>query len=153
MLNPGDKAPAFRGIDQQGELIALKDFKGRKLALYFYPADDTPTCTVQACNLRDNMAELTRLGFTVVGVSPDGAAKHKKFETKYNLNFRLIADTDTRIAQAFGVWGPKKFMGRDYIGLHRTTFLINEKGKIEHIIRKPKSKDHAAEIMAAWKSK
>jgi thioredoxin-dependent peroxiredoxin len=150
IIEKGTKAPAFKGVDQDGNKIALSDFKGKKLALYFYPQDATPTCTVQACNLRDNFASLQKEGITIIGVSPDDAASHKKFEAKQQLPFRLIADTAHSIIDAYGVWGEKQLYGRKYMGLHRTTFLIDEKGKIKHIITKPKSKDHAAEIIAAF---
>jgi len=149
-IEKGNKAPAFKGVDQDGNKIALSDFKGKKLALYFYPQDATPTCTVQACNLRDNFTSLQKEGITIIGVSPDDAASHKKFEAKQQLPFRLIADTAHSIIDAYGVWGEKQLYGRKYMGLHRTTFLIDEKGKIKHIITKPKSKDHAAEIIAAF---
>jgi thioredoxin-dependent peroxiredoxin len=150
IIEKGTKAPEFKGVDQDGNKIALSDFKGKKLALYFYPQDATPTCTVQACNLRDNFASLQKEGITIIGVSPDDAASHKKFEAKQQLPFRLIADTAHSIIDAYGVWGEKQLYGRKYMGLHRTTFLIDEKGKIKHIITKPKSKDHAAEIIAAF---
>ena len=150
MLATGDKAPAFKANNQNGETIALKDLKGKKLVVYFYPADDTPTCTKQACNLRDNYAQLLKAGINLIGISPDDEKQHKKFENKYQLPFSLLADVDTKIAQAFGVWGPKKFMGRDYIGLHRTTFLIDETGKIVHVISKPVTKAHAEEILEFW---
>jgi thioredoxin-dependent peroxiredoxin len=150
-LQAGDKAPAFTGIDQNGENISLKDFKGRKLVLYFYPGDDPPTCTTQACNLRDNYAALKRKGFTIVGISADSVKSHKKFQTKYDLPFPLIADEDLKICHAYGVWQLKKFMGRAFMGIVRTTFIINEKGKIEHIITKPKSKIHTEEILAFYK--
>jgi peroxiredoxin Q/BCP len=151
ILQPGDKAPSFTGIDQNGEKIALKDFKGKKLILYFYPSDDTPTCTTQACNLKDNFNSLKRKGFTIVGVSADSVRSHKKFETKYSLPFPLIADEDLNICNAYGVWQLKKFMGREVMGIVRTTFIINEKGKIEHIISKPKSKIHTEEILNLYK--
>lgn len=152
MVTIGKKAPAFKGVDQDGKVISLKDFEGKKLALYFYPADNTPSCTAQACNLRDNIAALKKAGIAVVGVSPDSEKKHQNFIEKFSLPFPLIADTDTKIAQKFGVWGPKKFMGREYIGLIRTTFLIDEKGKVKAIINKPQTKDHAAEILQALKA-
>lgn len=150
-LQPGDKAPAFSGKDQNGNTIALKDFKGKKLVLYFYPHDNTPTCTVQACNVRDNYAALKKAGITIIGISTDDVTSHKKFETKHQLPFPLIADTDLKMVNAYGVWGPKKFMGRVFDGTHRTSFLIDEKGIIRHIISKPKAKMHAAEILDAWK--
>lgn len=149
-LKAGDKAPAFKTKDQDGNAVALKDYKGKKVALYFYPQDDTETCTKQACNLRDNFELLKSKGITVLGVSPDDEKSHKKFEQKFKLPFTLLIDTDTKIAQAYGVWDWKTFMGRTYIGLHRTTFLINEKGKIDHIIERVLSGKHAAQILQLW---
>ena len=149
-LKPGVKAPSFTGIDQNGEKISLKDHAGKKLIIYFYPHDDTPTCTTQACNLRDNYANLLQDGFEVIGISTDPVKKHKKFEAKYELPYALIADEDHSIAQKYGVWGEKKFMGRIFDGIHRTTFLIDEKGKIKNIISKPDTKNHADEILMAW---
>ena len=149
-LKAGSKAPSFSGADQDGNTISLKDFTGKKIIIYFYPKDDTPTCTVQACNLRDNYSGLLQKGFTVIGISPDPVKKHKKFEDKFDLPFTLIADEDHSIAEKYGVWGEKKFMGRTYDGIHRTTFLIDEKGKIRNIIAKPVSKNHTAEILTAW---
>jgi peroxiredoxin Q/BCP len=150
-LQEGDKAPAFKGKDQNGKTISLSDFKGKKLVLYFYPQDDTPTCTVQACNLRDNYALLRKEGFEVLGVSPDEAAKHKKFEAKYNLPFTLLADPEHTIIDKYGVWDEKQLYGRHYMGLLRTTFVIDEKGIIRKIFLRPKNKQHAEEIVAAWK--
>ena len=147
VLKEGDKAPAFSGLDQNGKKVALKDFKGKKLALYFYPQDGTPTCTLQACNLRDHYPALQKAGYDVVGVSPDDVQKHKKFETKHELPFTLIADTSHEILEKYGVWGEKMLYGRKYMGVIRTTFLIDEKGKIVRIIAKPKSKEHASEIL------
>jgi thioredoxin-dependent peroxiredoxin len=146
-LKIGDKAPNFKGIDQNGNEIALKDFKGKKLALYFYPKDLTPGCTDQACDLRDNDSLLEKAGYKIVGVSADDEKMHKKFVAKHNLPFPLIADTDKSIIIQFGVWGPKKFMGREYDGIHRTSFVIDESGNIEKIIEKVNTKDHAAQIM------
>ena len=151
-LTIGQKAPAFTGKDQNGKAISLKDYLGKKVVIYFYPQDDTPTCTVQACNLRDNYALLKKEGFTIIGISPDAEAKHKKFETKYNLPFTLIADDKLKIIEKYNVWGEKKLYGRDYMGLHRTTFLLDEKGIIKHLFLKPKSKQHAEEIIEAWKN-
>ena len=151
-LTIGQKAPAFTGKDQNGKAISLKDYLGKKVVIYFYPQDDTPTCTVQACNLRDNYALLKKEGFTIIGISPDAEAKHKKFETKYNLPFTLIADDKLKIIEKYNVWGEKKLYGRAYMGLHRTTFLLDEKGIIKHIFLKPKSKQHAEEIIEAWKN-
>ena len=148
VLQPGSKAPTFSGTDQHGNKIALKDLKGQKVALYFYPKDNTPTCTTQACNLRDNFASLKKAGIVVVGVSTDGLKSHQKFAEKFDLPFSLVPDEDHKIAEAYGVWGPKKFMGREYDGIHRTTFLIGKTGNIEAVIEKPDSKNHAAEILA-----
>jgi peroxiredoxin Q/BCP len=151
-LREGDKAPAFKGKDQNGNNISLADLKGQMIVLYFYPEDDTPTCTVQACNLRDNYALLKKHGFTVIGVSPDEEKKHKQFETKYQLPFTLIADPQHKIIDKYGVWGEKQLYGRKYMGLHRTTFIIDEKGIIKKIFLKPRSKQHAEEIIKAMLS-
>ena len=151
-LTLGQKAPAFKGKDQNGKAISLKDYLGKKVVIYFYPQDDTPTCTVQACNLRDNYVLLKKEGFTIIGISPDAEAKHKKFETKYNLPFTLIADDKLKIIEKYNVWGEKKLYGRAYMGLHRTTFLLDEKGIIKHLFLKPKSKQHAEEIIEAWRN-
>jgi thioredoxin-dependent peroxiredoxin len=149
-VTEGQKAPAFKGKDQNGNTVSLSDFKGQKVVLYFYPEDDTPTCTVQACNLRDNFSVLKKNGFVVLGVSPDEEKKHKKFEAKYNLPFILIADPKHIIIDKYGVWGEKQLYGRNYMGLHRTTFLIDEKGIVKKIFLKPKSKQHTEEILNAW---
>lgn len=149
-LQQGDKAPAFKIADQNGDIHSLSDYKGKKVVLYFYPKDNTPTCTVEACNLRDNFSALTKKGIVVLGVSPDDVKKHKKFETKYKLPFTLLADTEKEMANAYGVWALKKFMGREYMGILRTTFLINENGKIDHIIEKVVSKDHTNQILELW---
>ena len=149
-LTEGKKAPVFKSKDQNGNAVSLADFKGKKVVLYFYPEDDTPTCTVQACNLRDNFGLLKNKGIIVLGVSPDEEKKHKKFEAKYNLPFILIADADHKIIDKYGVWGEKQLYGRNYMGLHRTTFLIDEKGIIRKIFIKPKSKQHTEEILNAW---
>ena len=149
-LNEGDKAPAFTSKDQNGKPVALSDFKGKKVVLYFYPEDDTPTCTIEACNLRDNYSLLKKEGMVVLGVSPDDEKKHKKFEQKFDLPFTLIADSDKKIIDKYGVWGEKNLYGRKYMGLHRTTFLIDEKGIIKKIFRKPRSKMHSEEILKAW---
>lgn len=140
-------APPFTAKDQNGNTISLKDFKGKKLAIYFYPKDDTPACTAQACNLRDNYKLLQQKGYEIIGISPDTVKKHKKFEVKYDLPFRLVADEEHRIADAYGIWGLKKFMGREYMGIIRTTFLINAKGKIERIIDKINTKEHTQDIL------
>jgi len=151
-LKIGAKAPAFTGVDQNGKSISLKDFKGKKVVLYFYPKDDTPGCTAQACNLRDHHSGLLKKGFVVIGVSVDSVKKHKKFEEKYSLPFSLIADEDHVIVEAYGVWGEKKFMGKTYMGTSRTTFLIDESGNIKAIIEKPDTKNHAAEVLEAWEN-
>lgn len=148
-LVEGDKAPAFSGADQDGKKISLKDFLGKKIVLYFYPKDDTPGCTMEACNLRDNYEQLTEEGFEVIGVSADSITSHKKFETKYKLPFHLIADPDKKIINLYGVWGEKNMYGIKTMGLKRTTFLIDEKGFIFKIFRRPKTKVHSEEILAA----
>lgn len=150
-LQEGDKAPAFKGIDQNGNTVSLADFKGKKVVLYFYPEDDTPTCTVQACNLRDHYGLLKKEGFEVLGVSPDEAKKHKKFEAKYNLPFTLLADPEHRIIDKYGVWDEKQLYGRKYMGILRTTFVLDEKGIIRKIFLRPKNKQHAEEVITAWK--
>jgi len=152
-VKEGNKAPAFKGIDQNGEPISLADYKGKKVVLYFYPNDDTPGCTAQACNLRDNYSELIKQGFQVIGVSTNTVTSHKKFEKKYQLPFPLVADEDQTIVNKYGVWGEKKFMGRTFDGTHRTTFLIDENGKIKKIITKPDTKNHTEEELAAWQDK
>lgn len=146
----GKKAPVFKGVDQNGEKISLADYKGQKVVLYFYPHDNTPTCTDQACNLRDNFSLLKKNGFQVIGVSSDDVKSHKKFETKFKLPFPLIADGNLKIHEQYGVWQLKKFMGREFMGTIRTTFLIDETGKLKKIIQKPVSKKHAEEVLAAW---
>lgn len=150
-LNEGNKAPAFTGVDQNGDKVSLAQFKGKKVVLYFYPQDNTPTCTEQACNLRDNFSALQKEGIVVLGVSPDEVAKHKKFETKFTLPFTLLADTEHTVIDKYGVWGEKKMYGKAYMGLLRTTFLIDEKGMIRKIFLKPKSKQHTEEILNAFK--
>lgn len=151
-LIEGQKAPAFIGKDQNGNKVSLSQFKGKKLAIYFYPQDLTPTCTVQACNLRDNFSALQKYDIEILGISPDDIAKHKRFEERNALPFTLIADTDHKILEKYGVWGEKQMFGNKYMGVHRTTFLIDEKGIIKKIIVKPKSKHHAEEILLFWKS-
>jgi thioredoxin-dependent peroxiredoxin len=150
MLKEGTTAPAFKTTDANGETVSLKDLRGQKVVLYFYPKDDTPGCTKEACSFRDDFATFKKRGIAVLGVSPDSEAKHKKFETKYNLPFTLLADTDHAIADAYGVWGEKKFMGRTYMGVLRTTFLIDEKGKIKKVFEKVKPEDHANEVLEAF---
>jgi len=151
ILKEGDKAPAFSGKDQDGNKVSLSDFKGKKLVLYFYPEADTPTCTIESCNLRDNYASLKKYGLEVVGVSPDEEKKQKKFEIKYKLPFPLIADASHSILEKYGVWDQKKLFGREYMGVLRTTFVIDEKGYIQKIFTRPKNKAHAQEIIASLK--
>lgn len=150
MVKKGMKAPEFKGVNQEGKEVSLSDFSGKKLVLFFYPKDDTPGCTAESCNLRDNIETLKKQGFEVLGVSADSEAKHLKFANKYNLPFSLIADTEKEIINLFGVWGPKKFMGREYDGIHRTTFVISEKGIVEHVIEKVKTKAHAEQILELY---
>jgi peroxiredoxin Q/BCP len=149
-LKAGDNAPAFSGVDQDGKTVSLKDYKGKKLVLYFYPKDDTPGCTAQACSLRDDYASLQKKGVEILGVSADNEAKHQKFIEKYSLPFRLLADTNHEVIKAYDVWGKKQFMGRVFDGLNRTTFLINEKGLIDYVIEQPDTKNHAEEILHLW---
>ncbi len=149
VLKEGDKAPAFTAPDQNGKQVSLADYKGKKLVLFFYPEDDTPTCTIQACNLRDNYALLKKHGFEVLGISPDAPSKHKKFEIKYSLPFTLLADPEHAVIDKYGVWGMKKLYGREYMGLHRTTFVLDQKGVIKKIFLRPKNKQHAEEIIKA----
>ena len=146
-LKAGDKAPAFNIPNQNGEMTSLKDFKGQKLVLFFYPKDNTPGCTAEACDLRDNIDALGKAGYHILGISPDTEKKHQNFIKKFDLPFPLLADTEQAMLKAYGVWGPKSFMGKDYIGVHRTTFLIDEKGKISDVISKVKTKEHAAQIL------
>jgi peroxiredoxin Q/BCP len=150
-LKEGDKAPAFSAKDQNGKKVSLSDFRGKKVVLYFYPEDDTPTCTIEACNLRDNYSLLKKEGFVVLGVSPDDEKSHKKFEKKFGLPFTLVADPSHAIIDKYGVWGEKQLFGRDYLGLHRTTFLIDKEGFIRKIFLKPQNNGHAEEIINAWK--
>jgi peroxiredoxin Q/BCP len=150
MLKEGTNAPAFKTTNQDGETVSLNDLRGQKVVLYFYPKDDTPGCTKEACSFRDAFSKFKKQDITVLGVSPDKEASHKKFVTKYKLPFTLLADTDHSIADAYGVWGEKKFMGRTYNGVHRTTFLIDEKGKIKRIFEKVKPEDHASEVLEAF---
>jgi peroxiredoxin Q/BCP len=146
-LKEGMKAPAFKAQDQDGNTVSLKDFEGKKVALFFYPKDNTPTCTVEACNLRDNYSKLLKAGYAVIGVSADTEKSHKKFIEKHKLPFPLLVDTDMKIIKAYDVWGLKQFMGREFDGIIRTTFVIDEKGKIEKVITKVKSKEHAEQIL------
>jgi peroxiredoxin Q/BCP len=146
-LEVGDKAPNFSGLDQNGIKVSLKDYLGKKVVVYFYPEDDTPTCTVQACNLRDNFSALKANGFEIIGVSPDDVESHKKFKNKFQLPFTLVADPKHTIIDKYGVWGEKNLYGHKHMGIHRTTFVIDEKGVITKIFKKPRNKAHAEEIM------
>lgn len=150
-LKEGNKAPAFNGIDQDGNKVSLADFKGKKLVLYFYPGADTPTCTIESCNLRDNYELLRINGFEILGVSPDDIKAQKRFGVKYDLPFQLIADTTLRIIKKYGVWDRKQLFGHEYMGVLRTTFIINEKGYILKIFTRPKNKAHAEEILKEFK--
>lgn len=146
-LKVGDIAPDFTGVNEKNEVISLKDYQGKKLVLFFYPKDNTPGCTAEACNLRDNYSELKEKGYELLGVSPDSAKKHENFIKKFDFPFSLLADTEKEVLNAYEVWGLKKFMGKEYDGVHRTTFVIDEEGKIEKIIKKVKTKDHTAQIL------
>ncbi len=150
MLTKGKKAPAFSAPNQDGEIVSLKDYLGKKVAIYFYPKDDTPGCTEQACNIRDNMSGLKKTGIEIIGISVDDVKKHKKFEQKYELPFTLIADEDKKIVEKYQVWGEKKMYGRVYVGIFRTTYLINENGEIVHVIEKVDTKNHTAQILEAF---
>jgi peroxiredoxin Q/BCP len=149
-LKVGDKAPDFSAKDENGNTKSLSDYSGKKLVLYFYPKDMTPGCTAESCNLSENYDALLKSGFEVLGVSPDSEVRHQKFIAKYSFPFSLLADEEKEVIQAFGVWGPKKFMGREYDGVHRITFVIDEKGIIEHIYTKVKTKDHYNQIMDSY---
>ena len=146
-LKKGDKAPSFSGIIEDDSTISLSDFAGKKLILYFYPKDMTPGCTVQSCNLRDNYEMLFKKGYAIIGVSADSVARHQKFIDKHDLPFSLLSDEDHTVLNAFGVWGPKKFMGKEYDGINRTTFVIDENGIIEEVIAKVKTKGHTEQIL------
>ena len=150
MVKEGSTAPAFKTTNANGEAINLKDYRGQKVVLYFYPKDDTPGCTKEACSFRDSFSKFKKQGIVVLGVSPDGEASHKKFAAKYKLPFTLLADKDRSISEAYGVYGEKKFMGRTYMGVHRTTFLIDEKGKIKKVLEKVKPDEHASEVLEAF---
>lgn len=150
MLKEGTAAPAFTTKDAEGDIVRLKDFRGQKVVLYFYPKDDTPGCTKEACSFRDAFSKFRKRGIQVFGVSPDGEASHKKFAAKYKLPFTLLADTDNAISDTYGVYGQKKFMGRTYMGVNRTTFLIDEKGKIKKVFEKVKPEEHATEVLEAF---
>lgn len=146
-LKPGDKAPNFSAKDEQGNIISLQDYKGKKLVVFFYPAANTPTCTVEACNLRDHYKDLAEKGYEILGVSADTEKKQSNFKKKFKFQYPLLADVDKSVIAAFGVWGPKKFMGREYDGIHRVTFVIDENGVIEKVIDKVKAKIHAEQIL------
>ena len=146
-LQVGDPAPDFTANDQNGQPVSLHDFKGKKLVLYFYPKDDTPGCTAQACDLRDNYERMLAQGYAVVGVSVDDEKSHQKFIKKFDLPFPLLADTEHAVVEAYGVWGEKKNYGRTYMGTIRTTFVIDEEGKIEDIISKVNTKEHVNQIL------
>lgn len=146
-LKEGDKAPDFNISDQGGKVHKLTDYQGKKVILYFYPKDLTPGCTTQSCNLRDHYSDLKAKGFEVIGVSADDEKKHQKFIEKHDLPFNLLADTERKLLNDYGVWGEKKFMGKVYDGIHRTTFVIDEKGSIEKIITKVKTKEHSQQIL------
>jgi thioredoxin-dependent peroxiredoxin len=150
-LKVGQPAPYFEGIDQNGHLVKLANYLGKKVILYFYPKDDTPGCTAEACNLRDNYSDFIKKGFVVLGVSPDNEKSHKKFSDKYELPFPIIADTSKKILNDYGVWGEKNMYGKIVTGVFRTTFMIDEKGKIENIISKVDTKEHTSQIFEFFK--
>lgn len=150
-LKAGDKAPLFSAPDQDGETVSLESFRGRKVILYFYPRDNTPGCTAEACSLRDGRDDLAEMGFAIIGVSPDSVASHEKFRAKHSLNFTLLSDADKAIATAYGVWGEKKFMGKTTMGIRRTTFIIDEAGAIEKIFDKVDTKNHWRQIADSYK--
>lgn len=146
-LQPGDKAPDFKAEDEQGNLITRSDYQGKKLVLFFYPKASTPGCTAEVCNLNDNYERFKAQGYALLGVSADSKQRQLNFKTKHNLSFPLLADVDKTVINAYGVWGPKKFMGREYDGIHRTTFVINEQGVIESVISKVKTKAHTQQLL------
>lgn len=147
-LKVGDKAPNFSALDEQGNTISLADYKGKKLVVFFYPKASTPGCTVEACNLNDNFERFQSLGYEILGVSADSAKRQSNFKNKYGFKYPLLADEDKAVIEAFGVWGPKKFMGRTFDGIHRTTFVIDENGVIENVITKVKTKAHTSQILS-----
>ena len=151
-LSIGSNLPAFKGIDQNGIEWSSNSFNGKCLVVYFYPKDNTPGCTVQACSLRDDYSLLTDNNIAILGVSADSVSSHKKFSDKFNLPFPLIADTDKVLLHLFGVWGEKKFMGKTYDGIHRTTFLFDESGTLISVIEKPNTKNHASEVLGYYTS-
>ncbi len=146
-LKAGDQAPNFSVKNEKDEIVTLNDYQGKKVVIYFYPKDNTPGCTAQACNLRDNYGDLQNAGYDIIGVSADSVKKHQNFIDKQNLPFTLLADEDKTMLNDYGVWGPKKFMGREYEGIHRVTFILNEDHTIKEIIEKVKTKDHTAQIL------
>ena len=146
-LKAGDNAPDFSAKDEQGNTISLADYKGKKIVVFFYPKASTPGCTVEACNLNDNYERFQAQGYEILGVSADSAKRQSNFKNKYGFQYPLLADEDKAVIEAFGVWGPKKFMGKEYDGIHRTTFIIDENGVIENVISKVKTKDHTAQIL------
>lgn len=152
MVKEGNAAPAFTAKNTNGETVRSKDLRGQKFVLYFYPKDDTPGCTKEACSFRDAFTDFKKRGIAVLGVSPDNEASHQKFTSKYKLPFTLLADPDHAIANAYGVYGEKKFMGRTYMGVKRITFLIDEKGKIKKVFEKVKPEEHAAEVLEAFEA-
>ncbi|WP_422104600.1 thioredoxin-dependent thiol peroxidase [Winogradskyella sp.] len=147
-LKIGDNAPDFSAKDEQGHTISLSDYKGKKLVVFFYPKASTPGCTAEACNLNDNYERFQAQGYEILGVSADSAKRQSNFKNKYGFQYPLLADEDKAVIEAFGVWGPKKFMGKEYDGIHRTTFVIDENGVLEDVITKVKTKDHTAQILA-----
>ncbi|RSK38742.1 thioredoxin-dependent thiol peroxidase [Mangrovimonas spongiae] len=146
-LKPGDQAPDFTAKDEQGNTISLSDYKGKKLVLFFYPKASTPGCTAEACNLNDNYSRFKEKGYDILGVSADSQRRQTNFKNKYNFAYPLLADEDKSVINAYGVWGPKKFMGKEYDGIHRTTFIIDENGVIEDVIKKVKTKAHTNQIL------
>jgi len=151
LLKEGVKAPKIKAEDYSGKTVDLDELKGKKVILFFYPKDNTPGCTSEACNLRDNYDDLLEKGFKIIGVSADNEAAHTEFANMFKLPFPLIPDVDKKIIKKYGVWGPKKFMGREYEGIHRTTYIIDEDGKIDKVFSKVKTKDHADQILDAYK--
>ncbi len=151
-LKVGEKAPVMPIADETGNMVSISDYKGKKLVVFFYPKANTPTCTVEACNLRDNYKELINAGFEIIGVSPDSQRKQANFKKKFNFPYPLLADVDRELIAAFGIWGEKTFMGRTFDGLHRKTFVIDENGFIEQVIDKVKAKEHATQILESIKA-
>lgn len=150
-LKVGDKAPEFTSVNEDGNPISLSDYRGKKVVLFFYPKDDSPGCTKEACSIRDDYRSIQKAGYEVLGISPDKDTKHRKFIDKYEFQYSLVADPEKKIIESYGLWGPKKFMGREVIGVHRTTFLVDADGIIEEIITKVKTKDHAKQILEVAK--